>query len=84
MRSRDQGASAAADRAAHEPSQSALSRPSGEHPLRGCAEGVAIMASTICALEGIRWLFGTPVALAVASTALILIVVFLYHVGSQK
>lgn len=23
------------DRAAHEPSQSALSRPSGEHPLRG-------------------------------------------------
>ena len=28
------GASADADRAAHEPSQSALSRPSGEHPSR--------------------------------------------------
>lgn len=31
---RDEGASADADPAAHEPSQSALSRPSGEHPLR--------------------------------------------------
>ena len=28
------GASADADRAAHEPSQSSLSQPSGEHPLR--------------------------------------------------